>query len=130
MRCLGRGCGRLSWPRKALRKKAEVKSAAVAARKVRAPALTAALRSNDKNVKAPPGTKKAAATLDPSAAKSKTSLIKAAPGTKKPAERAAPAAANLDSSKNDQASKDPVSASPPNKSGREEKKTRDDTTST
>ncbi|CAN0421375.1 unnamed protein product, partial [Ectocarpus sp. 12 AP-2014] len=117
------------------RKKAEVNSAAVAARKARrrpseTPAPTAALRSNDKNVKAPPGTKKAAATLDPSAAKSKTSLIKAAPGTKKPAERAAPAAANLDSSKNDQASKDPVSASPPSKSGREEKKTRDDTTST
>ncbi|CAM9579194.1 unnamed protein product [Ectocarpus sp. 12 AP-2014] len=60
------------------RKKAEAKSAAVAARK------------------------KAAATLDPSAGKSKTSLNKAAPGTKKPVERAAPAAANLDSSKNDQ----------------------------
>ncbi|CAN0266800.1 unnamed protein product [Ectocarpus sp. 12 AP-2014] len=88
------------------RKKAEAKSAAVAARK------------------------KAAATLDPSAGKSKTSLNKAAPGTKKPVERAAPAAANLDSSKNDQAGEDPVSTSPPNKSKSEQNKTRDDTTST
>ncbi|CAM9571788.1 unnamed protein product [Ectocarpus sp. 12 AP-2014] len=104
------------------RKKAEAKIAAVAARKTPAPA--AALRKNDKNVKAPPATKKAATSLDPSAAKSKTRIGgDAAPGTKKPAERAAPAAANLDSSKNDQASKDPVSASQPNKSGREEKKT-------
>ncbi|CAM9513061.1 unnamed protein product [Ectocarpus sp. 8 AP-2014] len=114
------------------RKKAEAKS--VAARK-ETPAPTAALRNNDKNVKAPPGTKKSAATLDPSAAKSKKKLEQGiggdgAPGTKQPAERAAPAAANLDLSKNDQASKDPVSASPSNKSGREEKKTRDDTTST
>ncbi|CAM9357186.1 unnamed protein product, partial [Ectocarpus sp. 12 AP-2014] len=58
------------------RKKAEAKSTAVAARK-ETPDPTAALRNNDKNVKA-------------------------APGTKKPAERAAPAGANLDSSKNDQ----------------------------
>ncbi|CAM9879198.1 unnamed protein product [Ectocarpus sp. 8 AP-2014] len=111
------------------RKKAEAKSAAVAARN-ETPAPTAVLRNNDKNVKAPPGTKKPAATLDPSAAKSKKCLNNAAPGTKQPAERAAPASANLDPSKNDQASKDPVSASPSNKSGREEKKTRDDTTST
>ncbi|CAM9660471.1 unnamed protein product [Ectocarpus sp. 12 AP-2014] len=86
------------------RKKADAKSAAVAARK-ETPAPTAALRNNNKNVKAPPGTKKAAATLEPSAAKSKTSLNKAAPGTKKPVERAAPAGANLDSSKNDQANR-------------------------
>ncbi|CAB1099175.1 unnamed protein product [Ectocarpus sp. CCAP 1310/34] len=88
------------------RKKGEAKSAAVAARKARTtketPALTAALRYNDKNVKAPFGTKKPAATLDPSAAKSKKRLNKALPGTKKSAERAAPAAANLDPSKNDQ----------------------------
>ncbi|CAM9931884.1 unnamed protein product [Ectocarpus sp. 12 AP-2014] len=58
------------------RKKAEAKSAAVTARKA-TPAPTAALRNNDKNVKA-------------------------APGTKKPAERVPPSAANLDSSKNDQ----------------------------
>ncbi|CBJ34113.1 expressed unknown protein [Ectocarpus siliculosus] len=131
---LRRGRGRLSWPRKALRKKGEAKSATVAAQKARTtketPAPTAARRNNDKNVKAPPGTKKPAATLGQSAAKSKKILNKAAPGTNKPAERAAPAAANLDPSKNDQASKGPVSASPSNKSGREEKKTRDDTTST
>ncbi|CAN0003583.1 unnamed protein product [Ectocarpus sp. 6 AP-2014] len=77
---------------------------------------------------APPGTKKPAATLDPPAAKRKKSLNKAGPGNKQPAGRAAPAASNLDPCKNDQASKDPVSASPSNKSGREEKKTRDDTT--
>ncbi|CAN0352657.1 unnamed protein product, partial [Ectocarpus sp. 6 AP-2014] len=92
------------------RKKGEAKSAAVAPRK------------------APPGTKKPAATLDPPAAKRKKSLNKAGPGNKQPAGRAAPAASNLDPCKNDQASKDPVSASPSNKSGREEKKTRDDTT--
>ncbi|CAN0322030.1 unnamed protein product, partial [Ectocarpus sp. 6 AP-2014] len=110
------------------RKKGEAKSAAVAPRK-EAPAPTAALHKNDKNVKAPPGTKKPAATLDPPAAKRKKSLKKILGEiNKQPAGRGAPAASNLDPCKNDQASKDPVSASPSNKSGREEKKTRDDTT--
>ncbi|CAN0301668.1 unnamed protein product [Ectocarpus sp. 6 AP-2014] len=86
------------------RKKGEAKSAAVAARKG-TPAPTAALHKNDKNVKAPPCTKKPAATLDPPAAKKKKSLNEAGLGNKQPAVRAAPAAASLDPCKNDQANR-------------------------